>query len=1142
MVEPAASVIFNTLLQGRSTLGNPSSIYSVSRVMSRPPRISLTPGFFNPQPRRVKGKERMSDTSFLDVLSVYSAKSQEWSCRMRVSVGCSGGAKNVDEDENRRRTRTTRRARKAAYTMPRHFSGDPALVLPRGQARHASNSSERPFPDSDAPSSNYDSPPLDPPTEASSVSDTESQPSSDASVEELDQPSETPDPAGPPILDDISETDSPPSLPIHPSEVEASESSSFQDSPKSSAEDVRYLQTLIFEQSFQLEKTWHTYEVVQAHGGLSSLTSLELSTLAKKLLEFVETRNQIDDLDELHKWGGRVRQVLEPLPPDDITAQTYRNLTARAMALEGDLQKALDIVHSDLPLYEDFGPFLRHHDRVRALEFLILEWEIIGSYLLTGTSRTHFGFVRSSGASLRETAFAIVSGVSLPAVVLADKQLDWDEQKRKHMGEFLIETFFRAKFPMESVDNIQPIQNLPLQLVRALARDNLYNDAHTLYSSLEQSTPNYDYLFTGLYLHANEGHDKEAHEYFERITEAGWRNSKDAQTQKTLQIFQQFFPEDGNGVPTNSPLVEHFARGDFSGTLPWLETMQAYVYTTILKSFALRGDLNAIASVLNQMREAGFPPNVVTYTTVMTLLAHRKDPASTEAIYARAVKDGIVPDSMMIATLMNAHIEAGSWKGVIRAFDFIRSSPHIKLTIGIYNLLLKAYIQIGAPFRIVSRIFNQLERLRVRPDAYTFALLIQSACDSRQMNTASDIFTEMEKLAEHWGSSRHITTWTLTIIMAGFLRRGDNERAMAVYADMVKRDLKPTAVTYGVIISAYGREGTEESFQLAEKFIKDLTELPEEERIWETPPHGRFDGGEPTLSILSTLLDAYVRVDDIDSVLKLWPQIFQLGVKYSTIPLFETGSDAQRATKMHTFVLCLPLSRYISALSKAGLHDEIAGVWKTFQAHDFSFSADNWNQLALALIRAGEVERCFEILERVLLPYHRRSNRLRQERDLNPDSPLSLDVQPADRRPMEKPLVGKARSEATKWGRFHRRAGEEWVNPQYADDLAYHLHVLHRISPMWNTWQPRHDVLRGLFDTVLRLRAGYPVDAAARTTDELSISRHEVERRMAEAGARLQGIYTAYPDAVAAIERFEDRERRRLGRWFTKVHSWAAPG
>ncbi|KAJ7044649.1 hypothetical protein C8F04DRAFT_1027000 [Mycena alexandri] len=1225
MVEPAGSFILNTLLQGRSALGaHPGSIYSVSKVAMSRPTPHLTPGFFNPRPRRALGKERMPDPSRPDLLSMYSDRCQDWSCRMRISVYCSGRLENsVEEEEPRRRSRNLRRARKLGNIVPRHSPGDRVLlppVLHRGQTRYASHSSEQPFPESEPPSSSSDTSALEPPEE-SAASDPETiQPAdlpameleASAAPEELDLPPET---SEPPLLDNISETDSPPSPIVEPPEPKKPHPRSPIEN-KLRLEDVRYLQLLIAEhkQHVQLEKLWHAYETVHMHGGLAVITSAELLILVDKLLAAVEKRSQIEELDELHKWGLRLRRILDSIPPTAAPAETLRPLTARALALEGDVQKAFDLLHSDMLHYDQAAAHLRvfesilvstwrHFDRIRALEYLIREWKAIGSHLLTETSRTHSGSpeIAAAGASLRKTAFSIASGVSLPALAVADKEHEWDKEQRQHLGNFLIEAFFRAKVPSESVYILQemrrqalrPAPYMSLHLVRALVRENLFNEAHTLYTSIKQEG-SYEHLFTGLYLYAHEGQVAPAIEYFDRISAAGWRNSKvvlelmyayavEGQTAQTLRVFREFFPEDDQGVPTNSPLIEHFAvgifahaqRGDFNGTVPWLEALRkvglqpdAYVFTTILKSFALRGDLESIASLLDQMRSAGTPPNLVTYSTVMTLLAHRKDPASTEAIYRRALNDGIVPDSQMISIVMNAHIEAGSWKGVIRAFDFIRTAPHMKLTIKLYNLLLKAYLLIGAPFRIVSRIFNQLERLRIRPDGYTFALLIQSACDARRMDLASEIFAEMDRLAERWGSTRHITTWTMTIIMAGFLRKGERDRAMEVYEDMGQRGLKPSAITYGLIVTAYGREGTEESFKLAEDFIREITDVPPDERYWDSPPYGRYsardhlylplmqayssrrmpeevervfqtmlsDGGEPTLTMLLTLMDAYARVRDTDNVRRIWPQIFNLGVKYSTIPLFENESEAQRSSKLHTFVLCLPLSQYIRTLSIAGLPNEIASVWKMFQAHGFSFSADNWNQLALALIHAGEVERCLEVLEKVILPYHRRSNRLRAERDPTPDSPLSLDVAPADRRPLENRLVGKARSETTP--KYHRRA--EWSFERgHAEDLAHHLHVLHRVSPMWNTWQPRHDVMRGLFDGVLRLRAGFPADATTSVVDELTLDPDALQARIHGAHERLRGLYTAYPEAMHAVAEFETKERRRLGRWFTRMYAWA---
>ncbi|KAJ7284073.1 hypothetical protein C8J57DRAFT_1294328 [Mycena rebaudengoi] len=1255
MVEPAAAVIFNTLLSGRSALGHP--VYSVSRVMSRPARVSLNVGFFNPQPRRVKGKEKMAAPSRPEVLAVYSSRCQEWSCRMRVSIWCLESEHKSAEELNPRWPRSPRRTRKAAHNSPRIKLVPP---LHRGQTRHASNSSDSSAPDdSESPSFNSDGPAPRPPTEASTSSNTgildSEAPSDDSDTDGLVvPPSEAPDPSDPPLLDNISETDSPPSLEIHLQPLEDAEYiispadrvsvwkfltpppiPVVKDDAAHLSDEVAVgrLRELLIDASQKrrekhpkLEQTWRAYEAVETRGCLSFFTPPELLFLCDKWLDFAETHYQVGDLDFLHMWGTRLGGLLETLrlrvPSVDLA---MRNSIARAMALEGDVQKSLDFVHTELPEYKRSAPdrllqvyesvllsTWRHYDRLRALDFLILEWKIVGPHIITETSRNHPKAVIASGTSLRQNAHAIVSGISLPALVLADKKHEWDKQRCTQLGELLIEAFFRAKLPVESLDimremtrqGIRPAVHLPLQLVRVLAREDLYIDAHQLYTTLASATDEtYEYLFTGLYLHAHEGDHLKAKAYYNRIVAAvGWAHRRDVlqlmysfavqgKTQETRQVFEEFFPADSNGIPTNSPQIDHYAvgifshaqRADFGGTQPWVESMaklglvpEVYVYTTILKSFALRGDLEPINIMLNQMRAAGVPPNLITYTTIMTLMAHRKDPVSVEALYKRAVNDGVVPDRIMMSTVMNAHIQAASWKGVIRAFDFVKStSPHLGISISIYNLLLKAYVHIGAPFRIVSHIFNQLERYRVRPDAFTFALLIQSACDERKMHVAQDIFTEMEKLAEYWGSNRHITTWTLTIIMTGYLRMGNKVQAKATYDEMKRRNLEPNAVTYGAILTAYGREGTEESFKIAEEFIQDLTSRPKEEQTWDTPPHGHLSArdyiylpllrgysmrrktedverlfqemlnqnGEPTLGMLTTLLEAYARVRDIDGVRQLWPQLLDLGVQYSKVPVFEEESQDQALSRMHTFVLCHPLSLYIKVLSGAGLFHDIAAVWKEFQMLGFSFSSDNWNQLSLALLRAGEVERAFAVLEKVLIPYHERSNRLRLERDPNPDSPLSIvDLPDTDQRPMERPLMGKARSNATKWGKHRRRAAKDFDDPEYADDLGHHLHILHRISPWANTWLPHPAVLHGLLNVLLRLRAGYAADAERHDRSELTFDNEElVHQRVASARQHLADIYAQYPEAVTVVNKFEMRERQRLGRWFTRLYPWAGP-
>ncbi|CAK5262506.1 unnamed protein product [Mycena citricolor] len=1230
MVEPVGSIILNSLRTAAFAL--PASVSGSAAAVARSSGGLMTPGFFNPVPRRAgsgKGKERMVDVDFAglvrhhdrgDARAAYSEKCQEWSCRMRVSIWClselgsrlgsvrnltcvTDGMENPTEDEyslaQKSFPRNTRRIRRSGDGPPRRRVGLPP-VLHRTLSRHAirsdrSSSSSDPPPPSSSAYSDLFSPPAE--VSASSLQQ--------APLDDLDSPLDAvadPDPASPPPLDDISETDSPP-LP----------------QKMSAAVALSYLRRLIAEPQGRINprQVWHAYETVGIHDLLRRISSRDVEQLVTKFLVFGEGRLRRDpDIEDVHELGDYALQILKDTPSaKKIDPTTGRYLTARAMALQAKLQDALDVMHTEQPRHKHFGPFLhayesilvstwRHRDPVQAAEFLVFEWKAIGSFLITESSREYasdadLATAVTAGASLRKTAFHIVSRVSLPAIVLADKQGDWPEQNVRHLGDLLIESYFRTKHPLEALDvvremkrqNLKPAVHLPLQLVRVLARANLYVDAHGLYDSIPREH-SYEYLFTGLYLHSNEGREADAKLYFDRIGAAGWMNVKAVlqlmyasavlgKTEKTREIFDEYFPPDDRGVPMNAPLLEHFAvgifahaqKGDYGGTVPWLEGLRArgiepdvYVFTTLLKSFAMRGDLQSVASLMEQMREAGHPPNIVTYTTVMTLMAHRKDPSSVESLYARAVAEGIVPDTQMVSVIVDAHIEAASWKGAIQAFDFILTN-NLKPDIAAYNLLLKAYVNIGAPFRIVSRVFQHLERMRVRPDRFTFALLIQSACNAREMQTATKIFAEMERLAAHWGSNRHITAHVMTIIMAGFVRARDRQRALDVYEDMLGRGLEPNPSTYSALVSAYGLDGTRESYKMAEDFLKTLDGG---DRSWDLPSYGRRTahdklylplirsyglrgrieqveqlwkrfqerGHEPTLSILTAIQTAYARSGRVDMVLKLWPQIFELGVRYLKVPLFEDDSENQRASKLHSFILCDPLSCYVRALSKRRRFDDIADVWNAFKAHGFSYSSDNWNELTLAFIRAGELDRCLEVVEKVMLPYQRRSNRLRSERNVIPDSPLSLDVDPTDQRPLEKPLQAKARESATKWGRYHKRAVDAFSD-EHLEDLTYQLHVLHRISPLWNTWRPRHDVLRALFDAVTKLRSGFPVDASTKEVDDLSMDIDERVHRQAMAREKLTSIYELYPSTMDVLKTFERKERERLGRHFRGIHIWA---
>lgn len=976
------------------------------------------------------------------------------------------------------------------------------------------------------------------------------------------------------------------------------------------------------DEDFHLEPAWDAYSSAVECDALALLTPEDVLAFSNKFVGAAEVLYKTEtDLEMIQQWGRRLEDILSALEsqtiPHSISDYRRQCLLSRAMALAGDLQNAVSMIHAadKVPVvYEEKDESLRayegiilstwrYHSRTHVLEFIVLEWPFIGSYLTRISRKWHHSAPAKIGRSLRHTVQMVISEIENPAILLASRT-DWDGEQRQQIGNLLIEVLCDRNIPADALDVYQEMQTqrlsipvaLQLTLSRALAHADMFEQANTLFASLPTSSVFKYYLSTGLYIYAHQGDNMKAEQYYEDLTQHDWASeydiamllysyAKQGRTEPVMQLFDRFFPEGPDGERQNYPSLIHYSilvfghaqAGDIEGINQVLASMSeaglvpdVYIYTSILKSFALRGDIDSVTTVLNQMRAAGIPANIISYTTVITLLAHRKDAVSAEAIYKRAISEGVIPDRRMVASLMNAHVEAGSWKGVIRAFDYIKSSPtrHIRLSIEIYNTLMKAYVLIGAPFYVVSKLFSKLENSKVKPDAYTFALLIQSACDSGKMKLAADIFYEMDDMVESGKSATLINAYILTIIMAGFLRVGDKVRAKAVFDEMKDRGINPTSISYTTILKAYGNEKTEESLQIAEQFVQNLMNVPAEERTWNRPSHGRktaFDhifgpvmrayaqedkaedverlfqemvdaGGTPSLGMLTTLLNVYRRTSNTEAAMELWPQIFELGQQYARPGALLDDMENNKAARVRLQgkTINLSLSIYINILSAAGRHLDIAATWKEFRERGLVPDSHNWNNLAVALVRAGEPERAFEILEKVVLPYQRLSSAPPTKRDAHPKTPL-LPQHPSPEAPSESPMR-RADSRATAVRIATSRMPELEVELEdLPDDPVHPLDVLHQIAPAWAAWRPHTTTLSVLLMVISRLQSGALIEPITSSTAiNIPADNHDPSK----ARHMLNKIYQDYPDAVRAVFDHEIAERRRLAGEYDETYNW----
>ncbi|TCD67565.1 hypothetical protein EIP91_012262 [Steccherinum ochraceum] len=1218
MLEPIAASALNTFFNS----ARPT-------VCSRLPALAMVavatafpPDFFTPIPRRLKGKERALP-EFGGYGEERRAHAHSAACAehaispARYSVACS------DSTTSRSRIRRPH-ANRSRTPQALHAWIHTTDVA---QRRHASNHSVAAHKTSvlhrsTAPHLQSDTPPhMQPNAAPHTQSDTVSDLQSDASGSSRDASDR---PSTPPFSGGFSEPGD------HADIVHLKKH--FQDPTLNTVQQCQaFIQRVVedAEDYFDLEKAWYAYQRVQTEVGLTDSTTGLILRLMERLLNSIPSEV---DSTSWRLWSLRIRPVLHDIEPwthklesPEHSAFLVNCLLLSAQALSGNFlqtTQGIDDLWNDRPPGDvcerrallatrtALVSTAHYLGPVSVLEFIARRWAHFGPYLSWGPLGA-LPFERRDFQPLRQ----VVRGAVIDVLASIPDHLDtymklceeWSPEQQVEMGQYLIEVLCRVVDGVDEAGRIfQDMLDQGLSpslyhrtlLIRTLAKDQQPQLATELFLELfkEHVQTFVPAVWScGLYVFSTLQDMERCEYFFNRLQEENALIDGDVATlihchaiarnpARAVEVFEAYcdaFSDSHQTFPSNvvhwTSLLLAFAEvNDINALLMWLQRMEErgfqadeFVYSILVDSYVRRQKHEELEVLLQRMRAAGHPPDRFAYTSLIAHSTKAKDVEVADALFKRALEDGIEADAIMVKSLMDAHVEAGSWRGVILAFDYLQSHK-MRLGLSIWTTLIKAYVLMGAPFRVVSALFTRLEEVGIRADARAFALLMQSACDAGRMRTAVNMLNEIDRYSKDVPGSVQVNGYMLTIIMAGYLRVRDKVRARAVFEDMKKRKIDPTSVTYGSIVKSYANERSEESLRIAEDFLSQLFEEEQQESGWLPKDQGRAraletvyrplmtswakkvkpeevvrvhedmlsHGGEATLGTYTVLLDAYRRDRNDVAVSQLWPLIMELGERHATrLDSFvsATGLDPNTVPRRHqSNILSVPFSIFIDAMSQCGRHSAVAYVWGELQRKGFTLDSHSWNHLAVALVRAGEPERAFEIVERVILP-NRQQTTTPSPRDTQPQSPLLEDLPEAyvehrDLPEDESPMHVVRRRAARQLLIGHK--AKRWMMAFDKGDYAHPLYILHSISPGWSIWRPHNSTMYVLGGALSHLHAGGSIQAVHSYEEGIrkqvrATSEEELQERREKAARALHHIYNHCPETVATILEWQRWQRSK---------------
>ncbi|SPO22557.1 uncharacterized protein UTRI_01235 [Ustilago trichophora] len=360
-------------------------------------------------------------------------------------------------------------------------------------------------------------------------------------------------------------------------------------------------------------------------------------------------------------------------------------------------------------------------------------------------------------------------------------------------------------------------------------------------------------------------------------------------------------------------------------------------FNLIIDLHIRNSNVDAALAVFEQMKEFGVQPDKYTYTILIHGFALRRDPDSAAHTLRAMIDAGRTPDRITYAALLNCFVESGIYDEAIRMFAWMQNHRDVRIrpSIEVCNIILKAYVLSSVPVQKVMQFVSNVRKMRLSPNANTYALMLQSACDAGFMDVAEEVFSEAERcLPDITGSGpgQGANVYHFTIMIQGYLRLGDHAEAKDYFDEMQQRKLSPSSITWSVMVHSYAHSENEANYDLACTLVSQLV-ADESKRAfrpssWSAPAafagkektptavekafenhrlpakhspsfetlytvlmvaqaqRGEPDKVERTLRTLARstpdlsvyamtpLLDAYRRAGDVDSALRLFDQIY----------------------------------------------------------------------------------------------------------------------------------------------------------------------------------------------------------------------------------------------------------------------------
>jgi len=227
----------------------------------------------------------------------------------------------------------------------------------------------------------------------------------------------------------------------------------------------------------------------------------------------------------------------------------------------------------------------------------------------------------------------------------------------------------------------------------------------------------------------------------------------------------------------------------------------AQAHNCLIEAYLQCEDLDGGLKHFREVASAG-TADVVTYNTVLKALLSSNQMAEGKKLLREMSERGLPASRVTFHQLLNAEVAAGNQRGIWKVVDEMQAAGHTPDVVTC-SILAKCLKDGAHPWN-VERVMNLVAELSGPIDEVLLSSMVEACMRMRRMDVLSKLLSQCNDDEK----SLKLTAPSYGSLIKAYAHISDVTRMWALWHEMVRREVKPTAVTLGCMIDALVTNGS----------------------------------------------------------------------------------------------------------------------------------------------------------------------------------------------------------------------------------------------------------------------------------------------------------------------------------------------